>query len=258
MDMTKNIQQHIKTIASQRNIQVLLASETGSRAWGFPSPDSDYDVRLIYQHDIDWYLSFMEKKDNFDVMLANNEIDISAWELRKALRLLYKSNIAMIERIQSHIVYQQDNVFHEQINQLANACYSKIASMYHYLGLANNCIAKVDVDNPYKLKSFFYALRASTACLWILQRDDIPPMHFPTMLAGLSIKPDIVAKIHALIELKAKKSESYLHSGEAEIIDFMHHHLKVAGEHANQLSGIADKEATKAQINAFFASQIKP
>ena len=94
--MKEKIQQYLQEIESQKSIKILLACETGSRAWGFPSPDSDYDIRLIYMHDKDWYLSLNEKKDTIELMLEDNNLDISGWDLRKSLRLLWKSNSALL------------------------------------------------------------------------------------------------------------------------------------------------------------------
>lgn len=252
--MQTTIQNYIKQVEEKRNITVILACETGSRAWGFPSPDSDYDVRVVYKHDIDWYLTIMDKKDGFDTMFEDREIDISGWELRKSLRLLYKSNAAMLERIQSPIIYQQDNAFVTGIREIAPVCYSKIATMYHYLGMANKCIADVDANADYKLKRFFYALRASTACRWILDNDDMPPIHFPTMLAGLDVKTSIAERIAELIAIKAEKSEGYFHTGEAEIIAFMQQSLQLAGDNASQLSG---SKKGKDALNALFQAQVK-
>ena len=86
--MKEKIQQYLRQIEAERDIKILFASETGSRAWGFPSPDSDYDIRIIYIHKLDWYLSINIPKDTIELMLENNDIDISGWELRKSLSLL--------------------------------------------------------------------------------------------------------------------------------------------------------------------------
>jgi len=109
--MTEKIKKYLTEIEQERNIKILWACETGSRAWGFPSTDSDYDIRIIYVHNTDWYLNLTEEKDSIELMLENNDIDISGWELKKSLNLLRKSNAAMLERIQSPIVYKKDDEF---------------------------------------------------------------------------------------------------------------------------------------------------
>ncbi len=131
--MNQKIKTYLTNLETEYNIKILLACETGSRAWGFPSPDSDYDVRIIYVHKHDWYLSLNEAKDHLNLMMDDDLVDISGWDLRKSLRLLAKSNAPLIERIQSPIVYQQECDFIAQITELAQACYSRISSVHHYL-----------------------------------------------------------------------------------------------------------------------------
>ena len=115
--MKEKILQYLKQIETEKGITILLACETGSRAWGFPSPDSDYDVRFIYRHDRNWYLSLNERKDTIERMFDNRDIDISGWDLRKSLNLLWKSNAALMERIQSPITYISDEAFVFEINR---------------------------------------------------------------------------------------------------------------------------------------------
>src|SRR5687768_11274605 len=149
--MQQKIQTYLTQIEEEYKIKILLACETGSRAWGFPSPDSDYDVRIIYAHHKDWYLSLNEGKDTIEKMLENNDLDITGWDLRKVLRLLWKSNPPLLERIQSPIIYKVDPDFLKEINVLAKSCYSKIATMYHYLSMAKKTVGELD-PKGYKLK----------------------------------------------------------------------------------------------------------
>ncbi len=180
--MEEKIKSYLSDLEKERGIEILLACETGSRAWGFPSPDSDFDVRIIYKHHKDWYLSLTEERDTIEYFLDNNEIDISGWDLRKSLRLLAKSNAPLLERIQSPIIYKADKEFLVGINSVAQKAYSRIATIHHYLSMAKKALDDVAGTEEYKLKRFFYALRASVACLWILDREEIPPIEFAKML----------------------------------------------------------------------------
>src|SRR3954464_10534874 len=103
--MREQIEEALGAIERECGVRILYACESGSRAWGFPSPDSDYDVRIIYIHPPDWYLSIDDKKDTLELPI-NDELDISGWELRKALRMMRKSNAVIYEWLQSPIVYQ--------------------------------------------------------------------------------------------------------------------------------------------------------
>jgi hypothetical protein len=233
--MKEKIKKYLSNLEREKGIEILLACETGSRAWGFPSPDSDYDVRIIYKHDKDWYLSLTEEKDTIEFFLDNNEIDISGWDLRKSLRLLWKSNAPLLERIQSPIVYKADNDFLIQINSIAKETYSRISTIHHYLSMAKKAFHEVVDSEEYKLKKFFYALRASTACLWILEKEELPPIEFGKMLNGLILKPDLTLRISELIKIKSTVSESYLHRGEPELMEFMQVCIDKADQESKQL-----------------------
>ncbi|MFZ1378508.1 MAG: nucleotidyltransferase domain-containing protein, partial [Saprospiraceae bacterium] len=121
--MNKKILEYLKKIQIEKEIDILLACETGSRAWGFPSPDSDYDVRFIYKHKINWYLSLKQQKDTIEVMYENNEIDLSGWDIKKSLNLLWKSNPPLLERIQSPIIYVSNKEFLDGMQNLSKQSY---------------------------------------------------------------------------------------------------------------------------------------
>lgn len=84
--MKQQVQTELTRIERESGVRVLLAVESGSRAWGFASPDSDYDVRFLYAHPRDWYVSVFEGRDVIEQMLPG-DLDVSGWDLRKALRL---------------------------------------------------------------------------------------------------------------------------------------------------------------------------
>lgn len=251
--MKEKIKNYLTELEKEKGIKILLACETGSRAWGFPSPDSDYDVRVIYKHEKDWYLSLVEEKDTIELFLENNEIDISGWDLRKSLRLLWKSNPPLLERIQSPIIYKADDAFLEGLNSMANVTYSRIATMHHYLSMAKKAFDEVSTSKEYKLKKFFYALRASVACLWILESEQMPPIEFGKMLNGLNLNTDLTHRIGELIELKSTISESYLHSGEHDLIEFMKVSIARADTEAKNLPAAKGRLS---ELNAFFINTL--
>ncbi len=252
--MTEKITSYLTNLEKEYGIEILLACETGSRAWGFPSPDSDYDVRIIYKHPLDWYLSLDDRKDTIEIMLENNDIDITGWDIRKSLQLLRKSNAALLERIQSPIVYKVDESYLKEMTEVAQSCYSRIATMHHYLSMARKTIEEIEQTHEFKLKKFFYALRASVACLWILERTEIPPIEFPKMIHGLNFEASLKTRIFELIEMKASINESYLHSGEQELFTFMKQCTSDAGREFNNLPS---SQPNLDNLNSFFISQVK-
>ncbi len=251
--MKEKIKHYLEEIEKEKDIRVLLACETGSRAWGFPSPDSDYDIRMIYVHKREWYLSLTKHKDTIERMFENNDIDITGWELKKALRLLGKSNAAFLERIQSPILYKHDDDFLKEVRLVASNHYSKIATIHHYLNMGKRCFYEIENQKKYKLKKFFYALRAATACKWILDRDEIPPIVFQEMMQGLEIEEKIKERVNELIELKAEISESYLHFGEEAIFAFIQKNISQAKENFKSLPAA---QGRLEDLNIFFRKQI--
>lgn len=247
--MNEKISQYLTEIEKNKDVEILLACETGSRAWGFPSPDSDFDIRIIYKHKKDWYLSLNKQKDSIDLMFENNEIDITGWDLRKCLKLLQKSNAPLLERIQSPIIYKKDSEFLEEIKIVAQNQYSRIATMHHYLSMAKKFIEELKESEDFKLKKFFYTLRSATACKWILEKDEMPPIEFMKMVNNLDIDSSLIKRINELIELKATKSESYYHKGESELLIFIETCIIEADENRLKLPSSKGKIE---ELNHFF------
>ncbi len=239
--MKNKIIAYLNELEKEKDIKILFACETGSRAWGFPSPDSDFDIRMVYVHKKDWYLTLSEKKDNINRMLEDNEIDISGWDLRKSLRLLQKSNAALLERIQSPILYKADKDFLKTFNDLAALKYSRIATIHHYLSMSKKFIEELRENKTYKLKKFFYALRSATACKWILEKEEMPPIEFKKMLSDLTLNSKLLKRIDTLIDLKATISESYLHEGENELLEFIETCIKQADDNRKSLPSSKDQ-----------------
>ncbi len=239
--MKTTIQNTIANIELERGIKVLLACETGSRAWGFPSPDSDYDVRLIYVHPKDWYVSVSEKKDNFEMMLNGRDLDITGWDLRKSLRLLTKSNASLLERIQSPIIYKGDTLFVEEITHLSRDLYSPISTIHHYLSMAKKCLFELEKGDELNLKKLFYALRSVLACLWILDKNTNPPILFQTMLNELDFDLNLKNKIRELIALKLTKNEVYQQSKDKDLLNFIKSLIVLTTDQAKSLKGARKK-----------------
>lgn len=235
--MNDLILQQLENIERTKGVKVLYACETGSRAWGFPSPDSDYDVRIIYKHDLDWYLSLGDKKDTIEYMSDDGQLDVTGWDIRKCLKLMWKSNAALLERVQSPIIYRDDSNISALLRDTAFECFSPIATMHHYLSMAKNSFAEIEGKEEIKLKKLFYALRAAIACKWMLHRNSPPPIVFTTMVDELDFYAFVKQHIAQLIELKAGKSESYMHPAEHDLNVLIKSEIDAASEIFQSLRG---------------------
>ena len=230
--MNDKIQNKLKQIELEKGVEILYAVESGSRAWGFASPDSDYDIRFIYKHDLDYYLSLWEQTDVIEFM-TEDDLDGSGWDLRKTVKLLAKSNAPLLEWIYSPVVYYENEAFMNQMRALAKDCFSPVACLHHYLGTTKNFMDVCEQEEV-KLKSYFYALRTALAGKWIIENNTFPPVAFMELLP--IAPPNIQDRIKELMQIKANQDESYLHPKEVLITDFLKETVVFNQEHASVLS----------------------
>lgn len=229
--MEKKILEKLKQVEQEKNVEILYAVESGSRAWGFASPDSDYDIRFIYKHELNYYLSLWEQTDVIEFM-TEEDLDGSGWDLRKTLKLLSKSNAPLLEWLFSPVVYFENEAFVTQMRRLAQECFSPVACLHHYLGTTKNFMDVCQAEEV-KLKSYFYALRTALAGKWIIEHNSFPPVDFMELLP---IAPqNIQEKVKELMTIKAKQDEKYLHPKEVLITDFLMETVKFNQENANGL-----------------------
>ena len=191
----------LKEIERNHTVKILYAIEAGSRSQGVSTPDSDFDVRFIYMHEKDWYLSLDKKKDTIE--LQEDKLDISGWELAKALRLLRKSNISLSEWLQSKIVYQEVPNFAQELLQLYKSAFNAKTAFYHHLQLAKkNWLAyERKQKNP---KIYYYSLKSILACNWIYQWKQMPPNDILQLVENADIPAELLMEVNLLI--KQKKS----------------------------------------------------
>ncbi|UPK70250.1 nucleotidyltransferase domain-containing protein [Chitinophaga filiformis] len=171
------IVEKLLTIERERNVKILYACESGSRAWGFASPDSDYDVRFIYAQPADDYLSIEERKDVIELPV-NEVLDIGGWNIRKVLQLFLKSNPPLYEWLQSPIVYKEQGAFKGELLQLSGKYFSGRAGCHHYISMTRNTFEHDLQGAQVRIKKYFYALRPVLAALWIIEKKTVPPITF--------------------------------------------------------------------------------
>lgn len=181
MPMTPAILDALTEIERVHGVRVLFAAESGSRAWGFASPDSDWDVRFIYVHPRDWYLSVFESRDVIEAMLPG-DLDLSGWDLRKTLRLFAKCNLALNEWLGSPIVYRQDGAFADALRAQLPRYFQPARGLFHYLSMARGTFADHLSGERVRLKKVFYFLRPILACRWIEHARSQPPTEFARLL----------------------------------------------------------------------------
>jgi len=208
MSIEHRVCEEIQRLEREHSVRVLMAVESGSRAWGFASPDSDYDVRFVYAHSAEWYLSVFESRDVIEEMLPD-ALDINGWDLRKTLRLFSKCNLALNEWLGSPIVYAETEFRAALAHEIPNH-FNAVKAVHHYRGMAERTLAEHLVDHEISIKKVFYVLRPLLACRWIRAKGTQPPTPFSEL-----VRPDWVSSeerswIHDLLIRKAKAAEAEL------------------------------------------------
>lgn len=204
-EMNILVPQKLKELERVNGIRVLYAVESGSRAWGFASPDSDFDVRFIYVHPKDFYLKLEKQRDVIE-MPIDDIWDVSGWDLPKTLRLLHSSNPSLFEWADSPLVYRSTDIWEKQIAPILNEFFQPPKSINHYLSMAMHDVKDNLSGETIKAKKYFYILRSILAAKWVVAYRCPPPMLFRE-LADDQLKEDLKPLVDELIRKKRETPE---------------------------------------------------
>ncbi|WP_201981231.1 nucleotidyltransferase domain-containing protein [Hymenobacter rubidus] len=246
--MQTRISTALRQLEATHGIRILYACESGSRAWGFPSPDSDFDVRFIYCHPPAWYLTLDEGRDTLNFPI-DDELDLAGWELRKALRLLRASNAALFEWLQSPVVYHEALDFRARLASLLPAAFNRKAGLHHYLGQLRHGVEDDLNSEEIRLKRLFYAVRSALAARWIRQRPALPPMEFAPLRELL---PNALqADADELLARKATADEKTRIPNPVALVSFLQAEL-ATGQAARETLPVLRPGTVASELDAVF------
>jgi len=248
------IQTELQNLEKQHDIKILYAVESGSRAWGFASTDSDWDVRFIYIHQEDWYLSIDDKKDSVEIMLPN-DLDLSGWELRKALKLFRKSNPPLLEWLNSPIVYHEEKNVMAQFRGLMVEYFNPKSCLHHYLHMAEGNFREYLQRDLVRTKKYFYVLRPVLACQWIEETDTMAPTEFQKLFDSQVKDGELKNEIENLLGRKRSGDELGEESKIQIINDFLQEKIEYYTKFVKQFSLKTQPETQK--LNDFFRMTLK-
>jgi predicted nucleotidyltransferase len=256
--VVESIDRLLDRAAEGRGVRIPLAVESGSRAWGFPSPDSDYDCRFVFVRPVDQHLKLRPLRDVIEYA-PDGVFDVNGWDLAKALRLLLKGNAVIVEWLQSPIVYRGEASFRDGFLELARriAPREAIARHYLHLGERQRRIYFEDGDSVPQ-KKVFYALRPAAALRWMRLNPSmlIAPMHFPTLMAECDPPAELRAEVEDLLRRKAETREL----GEAPlspaVVRFVDSEFEIAGATVSEVRWAATNEAMDL-AEAFYRSALE-
>jgi predicted nucleotidyltransferase len=207
-EVREKIERGLREIEGAEGVRIFYACESGSRAWGFPSADSDYDVRFLYLHRQDWYLSVdLEQKRDVVERPIEGKLDINGWDLRKALQLFRKGNPPLMEWLGSPIVYREVGYTARKMRALTTEYYSPTAALYHYLHMAQGNFREYLKGSTVWIKKYFYVLRPLLAIRWIEQGLGVVPTEFAVLVERVVESPVLKEAIDNLIRAKRRGEE---------------------------------------------------
>ena len=263
-DIPREIQENLDEIEAWHGVRILLAVESGSRSWGFASPDSDYDVRFIYLRPRKDYLRIDPPRDVIEWRL-DEVLDINGWDLKKALSAFGKGNVSAMEWAGSPIIYRKAPEW-DHIWKVSRSFFSEKAALIHYYGVARSTLEHDLTGETVRYKKYFYALRPLLCCRWIERYHEMPPVPFETLLTlfdgggkrtdgagradGSALSPRLLEGIRELLARKAVTEEKESNPHMPVIIDF----IREECDRQKLLSAAAPEDRSKdySPLNAVF------
>src|SRR5512139_3353952 len=198
LEVRQRVLRALDEIEARHDVKVLFACESGSRGWGFASPDSDYDVRFVYVHALPWYLQVEAARDVIELPISD-ELDVSGWELRKALQLMHRSNPTLLEWLDSPVAYREEPAATARLRSLAPQFFSPLSVRHHYLSMARKNFRGYLQGEQVRLKKYLYVLRPLLAVRWIDRGLGMPPMRFADLAAATLGDAALLADINRLL-----------------------------------------------------------
>jgi predicted nucleotidyltransferase/uncharacterized protein YndB with AHSA1/START domain len=206
VEVRANIDRRLGAIERTFGVEIFYACESGSRAWDFASPDSDYDVRFLYRHPRDWYLSLSEQRDVIETPIEG-VYDVNGWDLRKALRLALNGNPVLFEWLSSPIRYLERPLA-AGFRDVAFSVFDPVKAYRHYLSMARGQRRTYLMGETVRQKKYFYAVRPLLACQYLLAERGIVPMRFFDLVDAVTPPAEVRETLVELLRAKRSASEA--------------------------------------------------
>lgn len=227
----QDIETRLARVAAEEGVRLLMAVESGSRAWGFPSPDSDYDVRFLYVRPRRDYLALAPVRDVIERPIVD-EIDLNGWDIRKALGLMLRNNSVLSEWIASPIRYTADDPVVARVADMIGRFFDPRGFALHYANLGTTAMGRwLDGEREVAVKRYFYALRPALAIRALrLDPSQRPPMQLQRLMELADLSGALTTEIESLVALKAETREAGLVTRSPALEALVTDELSRAGE----------------------------
>ena len=242
MKMRKEIINKLSEIEKKEHVKIIYAIESGSRAWGFESVDSDYDVRFIYVREKEDYLCLDEKSEVIELPI-DEVFDISGWDIKKALKLLYKSNPSLLEWFASPIVYKETKEA-SYIKEVISSYFSKKKLYCHYKRMANMHLKYVN-KGKVPVKKYLYIVRCILFSQYILEYKKQPPIEIEKLIE-YELPKELKEDVNSLLMIKKSSNEKQYVDHISSLDEFIMNSLK------ENMPFIEDREVSWDRLNDVF------
>jgi predicted nucleotidyltransferase len=217
--MQVKIKDALRFLEYQNGYKILFAYESGSRAWNFHSPDSDYDVRFVYVRVKENYLSVSPARDVCESFKSQAKgtayeddlLDIVGWDLSKALHLMRKSNPQLIEWLNGPLPYYiADPAFNQHLLSISRRITRMEPIYMHYRGMATGNFREYLQGDEVRYKKYLYVIRPLLAAQYVYENMSIPPVDFKQLQAVTddSQTEEFRASLNRLLAYKTQVQES--------------------------------------------------
>lgn len=245
-----NVDRRLGEIERTFGVEIFYACESGSRAWDFASPDSDYDVRFLYRHPRDWYLSLSEQRDVIETPIEG-VYDVNGWDLRKALRLALNGNPVLFEWLSSPIRYLERPLA-AGFRGAALSVFDPVKAYRHYLSMARGQRRTYLMGETVRQKKYFYAVRPLLACEHLLVERSPVPMRFFDLVDAVGPPPEVRETLVELLRAKRTASEA----AEAQRLPVLDRWIEQSLEALEARAPQSVAPADRAPLERFFRSAI--
>lgn len=223
---------------------LLFATISGSHIYGFPSPDSDYDLRGVHLLPLETVIGLKEGQVTVERSRVDEglEIDLVTHDVGKFFQLMLKKNGYVLEQLLSPLVLHATPEY-EELKALAPGCVTKYHA-YHYLGFAATQWKLFQKEDPPRVKPLLYVYRVLLTGLHLMRTGELEPNLI------LLNEESRLSYIPELIERKLEGSErSTLDAADMEFHGREYQRLVGELEQAMETTSLPEKPSSGEALN---------
>src|SRR5579885_2083513 len=190
------VDERLRAEAARQPYPLLFVTISGAHLYGFPSPDSDYDLRGCHILPVDEVIRLDPGRETIEVSEVRDglEIDLVTHDVRKFFGLLLKKNGYVLEQLYSPLVVQTTPA-HEELQATARQCITRHHS-HHYFGFAETQWRLFEKEQPRRVKPLLYVYRVLLTGIHLMRTGEIEAnlVRLNDEFFQLSYIPELVAR----------------------------------------------------------------